>query len=92
VGQPEGAIYIPGLPGTKRVIKPAFDEGFQDDSEDPFGETPLLLQVRDFLPGQILYAPSIRTPGSLLAASEFDQSRLTITLDVEGFVQEVRCG
>lgn len=97
VGQPEGAIYIPGLPGRKRVIKPAFDEGFGVDDEfenvdDPLRLGPTMMQIRDYLPGQALYAPSIRTPGSLLAAADFDRSRLTIELDDTGYVQEVRCG
>ncbi len=92
VGQPEGAIFIPGLPGTKRVIKPAFDEGFDYDAGDTFGQEPTYLEVRDYLPDQSLYAPSIRTPGSLLAVTEFNTNRLTIELDIEGYVQEVRCG
>lgn len=93
VGQPEGAIYIPGLPGAKRVLKPAFEESFEfDDPDNPFRDTPDFIQVRDYLPGQMLYAPSILTPGSLLAATDYDLSRLTIELDVDGIVQEVRCG
>lgn len=93
VGQPEGAIYIPGLPGAKRVLKPAFQENFEfEDPDNPFRDNPDFIQVRDYLPGQSLYAPSILTPGSLLAANDFDLSRLTIELDVDGIVQEVRCG
>ncbi len=97
VGQPEGAIYIPGLPGMKRVLKPAFDEGFGPDDEfpnvdDPLRLGPTMIQVRDYLPGQALYAPSIRTPGSLLSAADFETTRLTIQLDEAGYVQEVRCG
>lgn len=91
VGQPEGAIFIPGLPGAKRVLKPAFEESFYEEP-DPLGEAPDFIEVRDYLPGQSLYAPSIRTPGSLLANSDFDGSRLTIELDEDGYVQEVRCG
>jgi len=92
IGQPQGAIYIPGLPGTKRVIKPAFDEGFGYEAEETFGAEPPLIEIRDYLPGQTLYAPSIRTPGSMLAATDYDLSRLTIELDIDGYVQEVRCG
>lgn len=91
VGQPEGAIFIPGLPGSKRVLKPAFDEGF-DQERDPLGISPTLIQVRDYLPGQSLYAPSVRTPGSLLAPADYDLNRLTIELDEEGLVQSIRCG
>jgi len=92
IGQSEGAIYIPGLPGSKRVIKPAFEEGFEYEPDETFGREPTYLQIRDYIAGQTLYAPSIRTPGSLLAATDFDGSRLTIELDVEGYVQEIRCG
>ncbi len=92
VGQSEGAIFIPGLPGSKRVIKPAFDEGFGYSQEETFGDDPPLLEIRDYLPGQSLYAPSIRTPGSLLEAADYDLSRLTIEVDEQGYVQEIRCG
>ncbi len=91
VGQPEGAIFIPGLPGSKRVLKPAYDEGF-DLERDPLGIGPTLIQVRDYLPGQSLYAPSVRTPGSLLAPADYDLNRLTIELDQDGLVQSIRCG
>jgi len=91
VGQPEGAIFIPGLPGAKRVLKPAFDEGFERD-DDPFEEDPVYVEVRDYLPGQSLYAPSIRTPGSLVAPIDFDPNRLTIRLDEYGLVESIRCG
>ena len=91
VGQHEGSIYIAGLPGRKRIIKPAvleedlpFMEGI--DPEPPF------MEVRQFLPGQSLYAPSIRTTADLLEAQPIEQDRLTIELDREGYVQEVRCG
>lgn len=97
LGQPEGAIYIPGLPGTKRVLKPAFDEGFGSEDgfyneDDPLSLGPTIVQVRDYLPGQSLYAPSIRTPASLQVASDVDLTRLTLQLDEAGFVREVRCG
>ncbi|NNE59240.1 MAG: hypothetical protein HKN36_14125 [Hellea sp.] len=91
IGQPEGAIFIPGLPGAKRVLKPATTEDF-DDGEDPFPLPPTYLEVRDYLPGQTLYAPSIRTPGSIVALGDLDMNRLTLELDEEGFVREVRCG
>ncbi len=91
IGQPEGAIFIPGLPGSKRVIKPATNEGF-DQQEDPLGLGPDFIEVRDYLPNQSLYAPSIRTPGSLVAPINFDNNRLTIVLDEDGLVQSIRCG
>jgi len=91
VGQPEGAIFIPGLPGSKRVLKPAFDEGY-DQQPDPLGLGPALIEVRDYLPNQSLYAPSIRTPGPLVAPVDFDDTRLTIELDNNNMVQSIRCG
>jgi len=92
IGQSEGAIYIPALPGRKRVIKPAFDEGFNYEPDETFGAQPTLIEIRDFLPGQRLYTPSIRTPGSLVANPDIDLNRLTIELDIEGNVQDIRCG
>lgn len=93
VGQPEGAIFIPGLPGTKRVLKPAFEERLLLERQDnPFRTAPDFIEVRDYLPNQSLYSPSIRTPGSLVAPVDFDTSRLTIELDEGGMVQSIRCG
>ncbi len=92
IGQHEGAIYIPGLPGTKRVLKPAFDEGFEYEPDDPLGDYNVMVEVRDYLPDQVLYLPSIRNPGDLLATGDFQTDRLTIELDQGGFVQEIRCG
>lgn len=93
VGRHEGAIYIPGLPGRKRVLKPAALEDFDlgrdriagIDPEPPF------IQVRDYLPDQVLYAPSIRTVSDRIQLGPVDESRLTIELDREGYVQEVTC-
>ena len=91
VGQHEGSIYKAGLPGRKRIVKPAeleedlpFTQGI--DPEPPF------VEVRQYLPGQTLYAPSIRTTSDLLAAQPIEEDRLTIELDRDGYIQEVRCG
>lgn len=92
VGQPEGAIFIPGLPGRKRVLKPSFDEGFQYEPDETFGQPPTLMEIRDYLPGQSLYAPSIRDTRDLLALEPVERERLTIELDQFGIVQEIRCG
>jgi len=92
LGQSEGAIFVPGLPGSKRIIKPAYDEILDLGEEDPFGLPPSFIEVRDFLPGQTLYTSSVRTPGTLQANGDFDLNRLTIELDAEGFVREIRCG
>jgi len=91
-GQHEGAIYFVGLPGAVRVIKPAFLEGFENDFlPDTLPRAPLL-EVRDYIPDQILYAPTIRTVDSVLNAGPVIRERLTVELDVEGYVQDVRCG
>jgi len=50
------------------------------------------IQVRDYIPGQVLYTPSIRTVASLVEAGPIIEERITIELDDEGYVEEVRCG
>jgi len=91
IGRHEGAIYIAGLPGTKRILKPAFVEGPDVPRIDGIDLEPPLLEVRDYLPGQILYAPSIRTVSDRIQLGPANLSRLTIELDREGYVQEVVC-
>ena len=92
VGTHEGAIYIPGLPGTKRIIRPAFDEGFRDDFLGGENEIERLVEVRQYLPGQQLYAPSINDVTERISLGPDIGERLTIELDREGYIQEVRCG
>lgn len=92
LGQHEGAIYIAGLPGRKRVLKPAFLEDFEREViANDFVEPPLI-EVRDYLPQQVLYAPSIRTVSDLIELGPDEEDRLTIELDEEGYVQVLRCG
>jgi len=91
IGRHEGAIYIAGLPGTKRILKPAFLEEPDGDRIDGIDPQPPYLEVRDYLPSQVLYAPSIRTVSDRIQLGPDDQSRLTIELDREGYVQEVLC-
>lgn len=92
IGRHEGAIYIAGLPGLKRILKPAFSEGFNYQPEDPLGQQPRLYEVRDYLPDQVLYAPSITTVSDLVQLGPPQENRLTIELDQYGYVQQVRCG
>lgn len=92
VGQHEGAIYIPGLPGRKRVIKPASMEDFGYAQDETFYDPPPFREVRDYIPEQSLYAPSIRTVEDDIALGPPDEARLTIELDREGYVQTVACG
>ena len=92
VGKSEGAIYIAGLPGRKRVLKPAFTEDFEVEAIAGFIEETSLVEVKDYLPQQVLYAPSIRTVTDRIQLGPVEQDRLTLELDREGYVQEVRCG
>lgn len=92
LGQHEGAIYIAGLPGRKRILKPAtiYDSDMQViPGIDP---DPLLVQVRDYIPDQSLYAPAISTVTDRLSLGPENRERLTIELDEDGYVQQVRCG
>lgn len=92
VGRHEGAIYIAGLPGRKRILKPAFLEDFDRERMEGIDAEPPFLEVKDFLPGQVLYAPSIRTVSDRIQLGPVIENRLTIELDREGYVQEVVCG
>lgn len=89
VGRHEGSIYFPGLPQLKRVIKPAILEDFDDDPL--FVPPPPLLEVREYIAGQSLYAPTIRTVSDRVALGPARDDRLTIKLDRDGFIREVRC-
>jgi len=91
LGQHEGAIFIAGLPGRKRVIKPARLEGFGYNPDDTFYEEPPFLQVTEYLVGQSLYAPAISNMTDRLNLGPEIEERLTIELDAEGYVQQVDC-
>jgi len=92
IGQHEGSIYIAGLPGRKRVIKPAEIEDFDREIIQGIDPDPPFLEVRDYLPDQVLYAPSIRQVYDLIELQPVELDRLTIELDQDGYIQEVRCG
>lgn len=92
LGAHEGSLFVAGLPGSKRVLKPAFTEEWEEDFPGLPEDANPYREVRDYLPDQTLYAPSIRTTGELLAAGEFDADRLTLLLDADGYVQAVSCG
>jgi len=92
VGVNEGAIYIPGLPGQKRIIRPAVFEGADNDFLNGEMMTETYVQVQNYLPGQQLYAPSISDVSERITIGVEDTSRLTIELDRDGYVQEIRCG
>lgn len=91
IGRHEGAIYIAGLPGRKRVLKPSFYESFEYQRDDTFYQEPALIEVRDYIPDQTLYAPAIRTVTDRLQLGPEQGDRLTLELDANGYVQEIRC-
>ncbi|MEP3654686.1 MAG: hypothetical protein ABJO36_07305 [Litorimonas sp.] len=91
LGQHEGAIFIAGLPGRKRVIKPARLEGFGYNPDDALYDRPPFVEVRDYLAGQSLYAPSISNMMDRLNLGPVIEDRLTIELDAEGYVQTLDC-
>ena len=92
IGQPAGAVYIPGLPGSKRVLVPGIREDFDTDDDNPIQMGPTYVEVRDYQPGAAVYISSIRTPGQLNDVGEVDLTRLTLQLDPDGIIQAVRCG
>lgn len=91
VGRHEGSIFLAALPERKRILKPAFNEGFEYRADDPLGEEPRLYEVRDYLPDQVLYAPTVQIVSDLVRLGPPQQNRLTIELDQNGYVREVRC-
>lgn len=92
VGVPEGAIYLPGLPGEKRIVRPAVFEGPENDflNGEMMGQT--YVQVQTYLAGQQIYAPSLGSVTDRITIRPEIDTRLTITLDREGVVQEIACG
>ena len=91
LGQHEGAIFIAGLPGRKRVIKPAQLEGFGYSPDDTLYNEPPFMEVREYLPGQSLYAPAISNMGDRLNLGPNVAERLTIQLDQEDIIQSIDC-
>lgn len=92
IGRHEGGIYFAGLPGWKRVVKPADEETFGTDLLPDMELLPPLIEIRDYLPDQSLYAPSVRTVMDMVDAGPVERARLTIELDSDGYVQQVWCG
>lgn len=92
LGVNEGAIYIPGMPGLKRIIRPALFEGADNDflNGDMMNET--YVQVQTYQAGQQLYAPTIGTITDRITIGPENENRLTIELDSNGNVREISCG
>jgi len=91
LGQHEGSIFVAGLPGRKRVIKPAKLEGFEYSQDDFLYERPPYVEVREYLAGQSLYAPSISNMMDRLNLGPAVDNRLTIETDEYGYIQQVDC-
>ena len=51
-----------------------------------------LVEVREFLPDQVFYGPSIQTVTDPFQLGPIIEERLTVELDREGYIEEVRCG
>lgn len=92
IGVNEGGIYIPGLPGDKRIIRPVHPEYFRNDFLNGELDVSPRVEVETYLSGQQLYAPTINTVEDRISIVAEDPNRLTIELDQDGYVQEVRCG
>lgn len=92
VGQYEGSLYFHAIPGRKRIVKPAELEQRRRNFLPEFEVEPPLLEVTEFLADQPLFAPSIRTTPDLLALEPEVVERLTIEINRQGIVEEVRCG
>ncbi len=91
VGRHEGTIVIAALPSPKRILKPAFDEGFNYQPGDEFAVEPSLIEVQEFIPDQREYAPTVRTVTDRMLLGPERPDRLTVELDANGYVSEVRC-
>jgi len=58
-GQHEGSIFLQGLPGRQRILKPAFSEDFEVEMFNGAAPSPPLYEVTEYLAGQRIYNPSI---------------------------------
>ena len=92
IGHFEGGLFFQAIPGRQRIVKEAFLEDFEDDFLPEFEVQPPFLEVREFLSGQPLIGSSIRTTPALLATELPVEDRLTIEINIDGIVEDVRCG
>ena len=63
----------------------AFGQTKDGDAPTPY------VEVREYLADQTLYAPSINTVTDAINLGPENPARLTIELDVEGYVQQISC-
>ncbi len=91
VGQHEGGIVFAALPGRVRVVKPAEQELERDEFLQDTYPDPPFVEVREYLAGQVLYAPSIKAVSSVDELGPIIRNRLTIELDRQGYVSRLTC-
>jgi len=91
LGQHEGGVVFATLPGRTRVVKPAEQELNEDDFLQDMRPDPPLVEVREYLSGQTLYTPAIRTVSRIDNLGPILRDRLTVELDAEGYVRELSC-
>lgn len=91
VGQHEGGIVFATLPGRTRVVKPADTERNQDDFFADMRPEPPMVEIREYLAGQVLYAPAIRAIRQGDELGPVEQDRLTVELDRLGYVTRLSC-
>jgi len=92
VGVHEGSIYIPALPGSKRIIRPAVFEGPDNDFLNGEMMNEVYVQVQTYQAGQQLFAPSTAMITDRITVGPEIEDRLTIELDNEGYVHTIGCG
>lgn len=91
IGQHEGGIVFATLPGRTRVVKPAELELNEDDFLQDMRPDPPLVEIREYLSGQTLYTPAIRTISRIDNLGPILRDRLTVELDTDGYVRELSC-
>ncbi len=91
IGQHEGGIVFASLPGRTRVVKPAEQELDQDDFLQDMRPSPPLVEVREYLSGQVLYAPAIQAVSLVDELGPILRDRLTVELNAQGYVYSLTC-
>lgn len=91
IGQHEGSIVFSPLPGRTRVVKPAETEEEQTDFLQDMIPDPPFVEIREYLAGQILYAPAIRAVRLGDQLGPIEQDRLTVELNQFGYVAAMSC-
>ncbi len=91
IGQHEGGVVFTTLPGRSRVVKPAQPQTDEDEFLQDLRPGPPLVEIREFLSGQLLYAPTIQAVQGNDGLGPDQQDRLTIELDRQGYIRRINC-